>query len=208
MSSLLLLALGCAQNSAGLTWSSGLLSLEAEALAGQRAAPAVEGRHGGVDDDPVATQRLTRIGTSLAPCATNGPKTWRFCLLASDKVNALALPGGLVYVTRGLYERIGRSDALLAAAIAHEMGHVIHKDGLKPRCGTVDEAIDRETRADRYGARLLVAAGYPSHAMAELLELTRDVHPAGWVDIRVQNLPSDAWASHRSGNLAETQSGG
>ena len=143
LASLLILAAGC-QTGGALHWSTLTMSAEAEALAGRRAAPALEDRFGGILDDTRALERMRHIGRRLADSPGGADVDWHFHLLASDKVNAFSLPGGLVYVTRGLYDRIGARDGLLAAVIAHEMAHVAHKDSLKPSACTARQGLERE----------------------------------------------------------------
>lgn len=165
-----------------------LWSADSEALAGLRAAGPLEKLFGGVLNDPSAVQRMEAIGNRLAIHAGDSSAGWRFYLLAGEQVNAFSLPGGLIYVTRGLYERVGSEDGLLAAVIAHEMGHVIHKDSLKPKPGNIAEALHREMAADRMGTELLLAAGYPPGGLPELLRVIADVQPSGWANARLDYL--------------------
>ena len=113
---------------------------------------------------------------------------WRFHLLASDHANAFSLPGRLIYVTRGLYRRVKVDDVLLAAAIAHEMAHVVRKDSLRPKCRTAEASLRREMAVDRLAARYLASAGYHDDCLADLLLMTEDVQPPGWAKLRVGNL--------------------
>ena len=83
-------------------------------------------------DDPAANAYLNRLGQTLA-MASDRPETfggYHFLLLDSDEINAFAAPGGLILVSRGLV-RCCRSEADLAAVLAHEIGHVQNKDGLR-----------------------------------------------------------------------------
>jgi predicted Zn-dependent protease len=113
---------------------------------------------------------------------------WRFHLLDSDKINAFSLPGGLIFITRGLYQRIGRDNDQLAAIIAHEMSHIISRDSLKPMPGSHEEALEREIKADRMGCHYLKHAHYDTAAMANLLAEIRDEQPVGWAEIRIGAL--------------------
>lgn len=182
-----------------------LWSADSEALAGLRAAGPLEKHFGGVLNDPSAVQRMDDIGNRLAIHVSDTSAGWHFYLLAGEQVNAFSLPGGLIYVTRGLYDRIGSKDSLLAAVIAHEMGHVIHKDSLKPKPGTVAEALHREMAADRVGTELLAAAGYPPGGLPALLRAIADVQPTGWANARLDYLTEagrpktspDVWLSTR-----------
>ncbi len=83
-------------------------------------------------DDGAANAYLNRVGQTLA-LASDRPETYggyHFLLLDSDEINAFACPGGLVLVTRGLVRCCDGEDAL-AAVLAHEIGHVEGKHGLR-----------------------------------------------------------------------------
>jgi beta-barrel assembly-enhancing protease len=75
---------------------------------------------------------LNQLGQTLAQ-ASDMPETfsgYHFLTVDSDEINAFAAPGGLVLVTRGLVRCCANEDAL-AAVLAHEIGHVEKKHGLK-----------------------------------------------------------------------------
>jgi predicted Zn-dependent protease len=82
-----------------------------------------------------SNERLTRyineVGQAVA-LASDRPFTYggyRFAVLDTNEVNALACPGGIIFVTRGMLKR-AQNEEELAAILAHEVGHVNHKDGL------------------------------------------------------------------------------
>jgi beta-barrel assembly-enhancing protease len=75
---------------------------------------------------------LNEVGQTLAQ-ASDRPETfsgYHFLTVDSDEINAFAAPGGLILVTRGLVRCCASEDAL-AAVLAHEIGHVAKKHGLK-----------------------------------------------------------------------------
>ncbi|MBN2561630.1 MAG: M48 family metalloprotease [Phycisphaerae bacterium] len=187
--SMLMLATGCQTGAGGpRSWSPGL-SGRAEALLGQRAAVTLEERLGGTIPDAIALDRMHAVGSRLAEATPELAIEWHFHMLASDKVNAFSLPGGLVYITRGLYERrIGDDNDLLAAVIAHEMGHVVHKDSLKSSCRHAEESLRREVSADRAAARYMANAGYDPKCLEDLFKLIQDVQPPGWAQARIDAL--------------------
>ncbi|WP_372678024.1 M48 family metalloprotease [Desulfosarcina sp.] len=79
-----------------------------------------------------ATDYINLIGQSLAR-ASDLPETfggYHFMIQDSDEINALAAPGGLVFVTRGILRCCHTEDAV-AAVLAHEIGHVQHRHGLQ-----------------------------------------------------------------------------
>jgi predicted Zn-dependent protease len=79
-----------------------------------------------------AIEYLNVLGQTLAQ-ASDLPETfggYHFLILNSDDINAFAAPGGLVFVTRGMIKCCKKEDAL-AAVLAHEIGHIQHKHGLR-----------------------------------------------------------------------------
>jgi predicted Zn-dependent protease len=83
-------------------------------------------------DASAANAYLNTVGQTLA-MASDRPETfggYHFLLLDSDQINAFAAPGGLILVTRGMVGLCASEDAL-AAVLAHEIGHVQAKHGLR-----------------------------------------------------------------------------
>jgi predicted Zn-dependent protease len=83
-------------------------------------------------DNPAANRYVNLLGQTLAR-ASDHPETfggYHFLILDSDDINAFAAPGGLVAVTRGML-RLCRTEDALAAVLAHEIGHVQNRDGLR-----------------------------------------------------------------------------
>jgi predicted Zn-dependent protease len=77
------------------------------------------------------TAYVNSIGLALA-LASDRPYTfggYHFALLDTEEVNALACPGGIIFITRGMLRNAQNEDQL-AAILAHEVAHVNHKDGL------------------------------------------------------------------------------
>jgi predicted Zn-dependent protease len=71
---------------------------------------------------------VNRIGRELvSQLRLPRPLPWSFGVIQADFVNAFALPGGIVRVTDSLLQRLRLSDAELAALLAHEMGHILHR---------------------------------------------------------------------------------
>lgn len=83
-------------------------------------------------DNPAANRYVNLLGQTVAR-ASDQPETfggYHFLILDSDDINAFAAPGGLIAVTRGML-RLCRTEDALAAVLAHEVGHVQNKDGLR-----------------------------------------------------------------------------
>ena len=80
----------------------------------------------GVVQDPAVHKYVALVGTLLAQESERPKLPWTFIVLDTDGVNAFAAPGGFVHITRGALGLI-KSEAELAAVLAHEIGHVAHK---------------------------------------------------------------------------------
>lgn len=80
--------------------------------------------------DPAISAYVQTLGESIASQTSRADLDWHFYLVNSDQVNAFALPGGFVYVNRGLVEDAERLDQL-AGTLAHEIGHVIERHSVK-----------------------------------------------------------------------------
>ena len=100
-----------------------VLSSEDEAKMGAEAHPDVLKQFGGVYDNPKVQAYVAGIGKRLAGNTETPAAPFRFTVLNSDVVNAFALPGGYVYVSRGLMA-LADDEAELAGVVGHEIGHV------------------------------------------------------------------------------------
>ena len=77
----------------------------------------------GIYDDPALQAYIGKMGSALAAKGQRPGLPWRFSVLDTPVVNAFAVPGGAVYVTRGILAMMS-SEAELAAVLGHEIGHV------------------------------------------------------------------------------------
>ncbi len=77
----------------------------------------------GVYDDPGLQQYISGVGLALAQVSERPDLPWHFTVVDSPAVNAFALPGGYIYITRGILPYLG-SEAQLAGVLGHEIGHV------------------------------------------------------------------------------------
>ena len=80
--------------------------------------------------DPAVSEYVQQLGMSIAQTTSRANLDWRFFIVDSREVNAFALPGGFIYVNRGLIERAQRLDEL-AGAIGHEIGHVVRRHSVQ-----------------------------------------------------------------------------
>ena len=83
-----------------------------------------------VYEHPALQQYVQNIGTRLAEKSHRNNLIYRFTVLDSKEVNAFALPGGYIYITRGLMAYL-KSEAELAAVLGHEIGHVTARHSVR-----------------------------------------------------------------------------
>ena len=164
--------------------------------------PALLAEFGGEWKGPEAAY-VKRLGATLADAAGLGGQC-TFTMVNTDVVNAFAVPGCYVYVTRGLFG-IVNSEAELASVIGHEIGHIVaeHSErrqktsmwsglgalavgvltgserlaGLAGRAAqyyTLSYSRKQEYESDDLGIRYLVQAGYDPYAAADMLESLSD----------------------------------
>src|SRR4051812_43107436 len=114
--------LGCVRNPATGKLQLDLLSESQEVEMGKQAAQEVQQTMGTVKD-PKLEAYVTRLGQSLAKQTTRPNLPWQFHVVEDASVNAFALPGGPVFVTRGILATLN-SEAELAGVMGHECGHV------------------------------------------------------------------------------------
>lgn len=179
----------------------GMVSAEKESALGAQQHPAILKEYGGVSDNAELNAYVASIGARLAPYAERKDVQWRFTVLDSDVINAFALPGGYVYVTRGLMA-LAQDESQVAAVLGHEMGHVNARhsaqqmsQGMLAQIGLsvlgaavgstavnqagsigtdlVMKSYSRgdEFEADTQGVKYLVAAGYDPYAEAKFLQM-------------------------------------
>lgn len=80
--------------------------------------------------DPEVNRYINVLGDSIARLADSRNLDWRFFVVDSREVNAFAVPGGFVYVNRGLIER-AQTMSQLAGVLGHEIGHVVRRHTIK-----------------------------------------------------------------------------
>lgn len=115
---------GCETNPAtGASSFTGFMSPEKELEVGREQHPQIIKEFGGEVDDPKLKAYVDSIGQRLAKQSELPDLKFTFTVLNSDVTNAFALPGGYVYVTRGLMS-LASSEAELAGVVGHEIGHV------------------------------------------------------------------------------------
>lgn len=180
------------------------ISPDQEIALGLQSAPQMAEQFGGRDPDGQAQTNVRAVGERLLARSAAGKTDWKFefHLLADPKtVNAFALPGGPVFITRGLYRRL-ESEAQLAGVLAHEIGHVVARhsaqqiakqrlaQGLSSAAGmaagdysasqmamVVGQVVNMrygrgdELQSDRLGVRFMSESGYDPRAMTEVMQI-------------------------------------
>ncbi len=180
-------------------------STDREVRLGQAIAKEVEKEYK-LADDPIYQKRVEDIGRKIAAVSDRKEIDYTFKVLEDDEVNAVSLPGGFVYINKGLIEKAS-SDDELACVIAHEVGHIVARHSIKklqalqgfslfrilvsqaPDSGKIGAASDAlfvelllgysredELLADQLGARYASLAGYDPRGMIRFLEKLQDIY--------------------------------
>lgn len=132
-----------------------------------------------VYNDPELQAYVNDIGQRLAAKSERPDLKWTFTLLDSPEVNAFALPGGYVYITRGIMAYMNR-ESHLAGVIGHEIGHVTARHGAQ-----------RAAQQQLAGvASVAVAVGTGSGDLLQLSQLLGGALMSGYG--RTQELQSDS----------------
>ena len=175
------------------------ISRERESAIGAEEHPKILRQYGGVYDDARVTGYVATVGGRIAANSDTPGAGFRFTVLDSPIVNAFALPGGYVYVTRGLIA-LANSEAELASVLAHEIGHVTARHSARQYNRAIGMSIggavlgalignqvvsdlinrggelylmnysrNQEYEADQLGLRFLSRSGYDPYASADFL---------------------------------------
>ena len=131
-----------------------------------------------VYEDPELQAYVNDIGQRLAATSERPDLNWTFTVLDSPQVNAFALPGGYVYVTRGIMAYMNR-ESHLAGVIGHEIGHVTARHGAQ-------RAAQQQLAG---AASIAVAIGTGSGDLLQLSQMLGGALMSGYG--RTQELQSD-----------------
>ncbi|OWO96532.1 metalloprotease [Rhizobium esperanzae] len=170
------------------------------AAMGAREHPRIVASYGGEYKDARTERLVARIAGALTAVSENPSQSYRITILNSPAINAFALPGGYLYVTRGLLA-LANDASEVAAVLSHEMGHVTANHGIERQKREEAEVIasrvvaevlssdiagkqalargklrlaafsrQQELQADVIGVRMLGEAGYDPYAAARFLD--------------------------------------
>jgi len=118
--------IACSTNQATGRSQLNVLSRDEEINIGEEAAPQFLEEGGGPIPDQQIQQYVSNIGQRLAALSERPDLPWEFHTLDSEIINAFALPGGKVFISRGLLSKMN-NEAQLAGVLGHEVGHVTAK---------------------------------------------------------------------------------
>ncbi|HEX7776758.1 MAG TPA: M48 family metalloprotease [Parvibaculum sp.] len=193
-------AAACTTNPAtGKSQLATLMSSDDEAQAGAAAHPKILKAYGGAYDDPRLGGYVAGVTARIVKGSDAPTTAYRVTVLNSPVVNAFALPGGYVYVTRGLLALVD-DEAELAGVLGHEIGHVIARHSAQRQTAALGASVvgavlgavvgsqaageaigqgsqgllasysrDQEYEADALGVRYLARAHYDPYAQADFL---------------------------------------
>ncbi|MDO9416625.1 M48 family metalloprotease [Pararhizobium sp.] len=167
---------------------------------GAREHPRIVASYGGEYKDARTERLVARITGALTAVSENPNQSYRITILNSPAINAFALPGGYLYVTRGLLA-LANDASEVAAVLSHEMAHVTANHGIERQQREEAEVIasrvvaevlssdiagkqalargklrlaafsrNQELQADVIGVRMLGEAGYDAYAAARFLD--------------------------------------
>lgn len=122
---LLLVVYACATNPVTGRREFSLISESQEISMGQEAAKEVVGSIGPVPDDALQ-QYVSGLGMAMARASERPSLPWSFTVIDDPQVNAFALPGGPIFLTRGILSHMN-SEAQLVSVLGHEIGHITAK---------------------------------------------------------------------------------
>ena len=200
----------------GRTSFTGMYSVEDDIRIGRTEAPKLTKQFGGVYEDARIGQYVTDIGKQLASNTEMKDLPYNFTILNSPIVNAFALPGGYVFISRGLLA-LASNEAEMAGVLAHELGHVNARhtaerlsQAMLAQVGlavlgvaTGSSALSnlasygaqayiqgfsrsQEFEADMLGARYMSRAGYDPEASVTFLSTLRE---QSMLDAKMKGLP-------------------
>ncbi len=186
------------------TAEAALIGTKDEIEIGRRVAMELETKYG-VVKDPDMQARVSRIGAKIAAASDRKDIEYSFKVLNTKEVNALALPGGFVYLFKGLVDYMP-SDEELAGIIGHEVGHISKRHTVRQMEKSLGMSIlfgvlfgdrgvflqnlafnaimagysrDDEREADQLGYIHTVRAGYNPYSMLMGLQKLEDLSTKG-----------------------------
>ena len=154
------------------------ITTSSERRIGQRSHPQIVEKYGGVYENKAIEALVTRVLGKLVPASDQPARSYRVTILDSPTVNAFAVTGGYLYVTRGLIA-LANDESELAAVLSHEIAHVTDKHGIARARKQEDVALVAEVAKvyrDPEKAQVTIASSKISLAQfSQVQELQADV---------------------------------
>lgn len=197
----LLICSGCATNPVTGKGQLMLISPVQEIEIGRKYAPEIEKQMGGRINNLILQNYVNSVGQRIVVISHNPDLEYHFTAVEDKSLNALALPGGYIFITRGLLENL-RSEAQLASILAHEVVHIVARHtaaamsvqigvdillsavtseetsrsvltaaNLGRQIMSLKYSREDEKEADLVGLDYMVSAGYRPSAMVETMEI-------------------------------------
>ena len=177
----------------------------------------------GLYDDPELDAYVRRVGERLLEQSDITSPKFTFTLLDSPDINAFAMPGGFIYVNRGLLAYLD-TEAELAGVLAHEIGHITERHHSRRKTAQVTSKVasvsayiltgsgdvydaanmygaeiisgfgrDMELEADSAGAEYLHQTGYDVDSMLSVIGVLKDQEQYRRVQAKASGKPSGTY---------------
>ncbi len=197
----LFLVTGCAVNPITGQDQFMLIPESQELEIGQAYAPEIEKQMGGRIPNEAVQAYIDSVGQRIARVSHRPDIQYHFAALDHKTINAFALPGGYIFITKGMLVKLN-NESELAGVLAHETTHVVARHAseamsrqigmqllLAAAVSSTNSAVaaqaadvaqqiialrfsrDDERQADRIGMDYMVAAGYDPHGMVETMRM-------------------------------------
>ncbi|MHC4641618.1 MAG: M48 family metalloprotease [Planctomycetota bacterium] len=124
---LLALCTGCAVNPLTGERELMLMTESQDLEIGQKYAPELEKEMGGKIPDEALQNYINTVGQKVAKVSHKRNWEYHFIALDDDMVNAFALPGGYIFITKGMLQQM-TTESQLASVLGHEVAHVVARD--------------------------------------------------------------------------------
>ncbi len=179
------------------------LDPQEEIMLGVQSAPQMAAQHGGLYPDESLQDYVDRVGDKLVrnSVAAESPYQYEFHLLTDDQtINAFALPGGQIFITYALFEKLNEDQ--LAGVLGHEIGHVLGRHSSEriantefwqtvsqganvgANAGDLIAGIGQNTlltngrgdelESDDLGVLIMMNAGYDPYEMIRVMEILKE----------------------------------
>jgi predicted Zn-dependent protease len=156
------------------------LMTEADELQrGEKAAAKMPAVYGIYDELPALQDYVNAVGQKLAKNSHRPQLNYHFIVVDSPQVNAFALPGGYIHVTRGILAYLN-SEAELAAVLGHEIGHVTARHSVRQYSAATVANVAATVGGVVAGIFVPRLGGQLVHGVQSLLGITGDALLSGY----------------------------